>query len=217
MLRTNCISNLFLRLQQRRLASEGECEVEDRSADRPVLSPDTDAVGGKDRPADGQSQAHPAAGGLAVGKLLEDALLFPGTDAGTAVGQLYYHVIPLDCGRKLQRPPQRGIFTAFSRRFIHTCSRSKGSKGTKGKSSGTPIVSGYSLSFSARRFSTTPTISSRDCHSFFTVLAPDSIDQELYQALDWLIERQERIETKLAKRHLWDGTLVLYDVSSSYY
>jgi len=42
-------------------------------------------------------------------------------------------------------------------------------------------------------------------------------EEELYQALDWLGARQARIETKLAKRHLQDGTLVLYDVSSSYY
>jgi transposase len=42
-------------------------------------------------------------------------------------------------------------------------------------------------------------------------------DKELYEALDWLLKRQRRIETKLAKRHLRDGTLVLYDVSSSYY
>lgn len=42
-------------------------------------------------------------------------------------------------------------------------------------------------------------------------------DVELFQALDWLFQRQARIETKLAKRHLADGTLVLYDVTSSYY
>jgi len=40
---------------------------------------------------------------------------------------------------------------------------------------------------------------------------------ELYLALDWLLERQKRIENKLAKKHLSEGTLVLYDVSSSYY
>lgn len=40
---------------------------------------------------------------------------------------------------------------------------------------------------------------------------------ELYLALDWLLARQRRIEKKLAKKHLQDGTLVLYDVSSSYY
>lgn len=40
---------------------------------------------------------------------------------------------------------------------------------------------------------------------------------ELYEALDWLLKRQTRIENKLAKRHLEEGTLVLYDVSSSYY
>ena len=41
-------------------------------------------------------------------------------------------------------------------------------------------------------------------------------DDELYAALDWLLKRQPAIETILAKRHLRDGTLVLYDVSSSY-
>jgi hypothetical protein len=41
-------------------------------------------------------------------------------------------------------------------------------------------------------------------------------DQELYDALDWLLARQRRIENKLARQHLHDGTLVLYDVSSSY-
>lgn len=42
-------------------------------------------------------------------------------------------------------------------------------------------------------------------------------EDELYEAMDWLGERQRRIENKLAKKHLADGTLVLYDVSSSYY
>ena len=41
-------------------------------------------------------------------------------------------------------------------------------------------------------------------------------EDELYAALDWLYERQGAIETALAKRHLKGGTLVLYDVSSSY-
>ncbi len=39
---------------------------------------------------------------------------------------------------------------------------------------------------------------------------------ELYAALDWLLERQPVIEKALARRHLKDGVLVLYDVSSSY-
>jgi transposase len=41
--------------------------------------------------------------------------------------------------------------------------------------------------------------------------------QELYQAMDWLVARQDRIEAKLAKRYLSEGSLALYDVSSSYY
>lgn len=40
---------------------------------------------------------------------------------------------------------------------------------------------------------------------------------ELYAAMDWLLERQTRIEGKLAKKHLKGGLLVLFDVSSSYY
>jgi hypothetical protein len=49
------------------------------------------------------------------------------------------------------------------------------------------------------------------------VLGLGEIDEdELYTALDWLLERQPAIEATLAKRHLTNGTLVLYDVSSSY-
>jgi transposase len=44
----------------------------------------------------------------------------------------------------------------------------------------------------------------------------DVDDGELYAALDWLLARQAAIEAALAKRHLQNGTLVLYDVSSSY-
>ena len=48
-------------------------------------------------------------------------------------------------------------------------------------------------------------------------LALGEVDEdELYAALDWLYERQGAIEAALAKRHLKGGTLVLYDVSSSY-
>src|SRR5438552_2219248 len=42
-------------------------------------------------------------------------------------------------------------------------------------------------------------------------------EDDLYRAMDWLWERQEPIENKLAARHLQEGSLVLYDVSSSYY
>ena len=41
-------------------------------------------------------------------------------------------------------------------------------------------------------------------------------ENELYSALDWLAVRQPAVEAALAKRHLSGGTLVLYDVSSSY-
>jgi hypothetical protein len=42
-------------------------------------------------------------------------------------------------------------------------------------------------------------------------------EDDLYAAMDWLLERQDRIEDRLAARHLADGEMVLYDVSSSYF
>jgi len=49
------------------------------------------------------------------------------------------------------------------------------------------------------------------------VLGLGKVDEdELYTALDWLLARQPAVEAALAKRHLKGGTLVLYDVSSSY-
>jgi hypothetical protein len=41
-------------------------------------------------------------------------------------------------------------------------------------------------------------------------------EDELYRVMDWLLLRQPRIETALAKRHLAEGALVLYDVTSTY-
>jgi len=45
----------------------------------------------------------------------------------------------------------------------------------------------------------------------------DATEDDLYEAMDWLLARQGRIEKKLAKRHLEERAIVLYDVSSSYY
>jgi hypothetical protein len=42
-------------------------------------------------------------------------------------------------------------------------------------------------------------------------------EDDLYAAMDWLLERQQRIEDRLAARHLRGGEMVLYDVSSSYF
>jgi transposase len=45
----------------------------------------------------------------------------------------------------------------------------------------------------------------------------DATEDELYDAMDWLYARQEAIEKKLAARHLDNGALALYDLSSSYF
>jgi transposase len=42
-------------------------------------------------------------------------------------------------------------------------------------------------------------------------------EDELYEALDWLLERQPAIEQALAKRHLGEGSLALYDLTSTYF
>jgi transposase len=42
-------------------------------------------------------------------------------------------------------------------------------------------------------------------------------EDDIYEAMDWLLARQERIEKKLAKRHLSEGDMVLYDLTSSYF
>jgi transposase len=50
------------------------------------------------------------------------------------------------------------------------------------------------------------------------LLHVDSADEsELYQAMDWLLPQQSRIEQELAKRHLSNGGLVLYDLTSTYF
>jgi len=49
-------------------------------------------------------------------------------------------------------------------------------------------------------------------------LGVEEVDaDELYEAMDWLVAGQRRIEKKLGARHLGNGSLVLYDVSGSYY
>ena len=70
----------------------------------------------------------------------------------------------------------------------------------------------------------TPTASKLGMAGAFagTTLADDvalhGVDEDdLYQSKDWLLERQGKIEKKLAKRHLKEGGLVLFDLTSSYF
>ena len=66
------------------------------------------------------------------------------------------------------------------------------------------------------------TARSLDCQTLSSTLAQEchlegSIhENELYAAMDWLVSRQARIENALAARHLEEGCLVLYDLTSSY-
>jgi len=54
--------------------------------------------------------------------------------------------------------------------------------------------------------------------SLGALLGLDLVDEDhLYEAMDWLLSRQARIEDKLAGRHLQEATVVLYDVTSTYF
>lgn len=54
--------------------------------------------------------------------------------------------------------------------------------------------------------------------SLAQLLELNSADEDdLYEAMDWLQPRQQRIENALAKRHLGAGALVLYDLTSTYF
>ena len=67
----------------------------------------------------------------------------------------------------------------------------------------------------ASKLATTRLISQSTLGSELSV--EDANEDDFYAAMDWLADRQERIEGRLARRHLQEGTLVLYDVSSSYF
>jgi transposase len=65
------------------------------------------------------------------------------------------------------------------------------------------------------KLSTARTVGQSTLASEFSV---EGVDEDaLYVAMDWLAERQGRVEDRLGKHHLKDGEIVLYDVSSSYF
>ena len=55
------------------------------------------------------------------------------------------------------------------------------------------------------------------CDSLAETLGLGPLDEDdLYASMDWLLQRQDRIERGLAKRHLAEGTLVLYDLTTTW-
>jgi transposase len=71
----------------------------------------------------------------------------------------------------------------------------------------------------ASKLATARALRPETCHSTLgEELALRQVDEDdLYEAMDWILPRQAGVETELAKRHLSEGTLVLYDVTSSYF
>jgi transposase len=71
----------------------------------------------------------------------------------------------------------------------------------------------------ASKLATARALRSEPAHSTLgEELGVETVDEDhLYEALDWLLPQQPAIEAALARRHLGEGTLVLYDVSSTYF
>ena len=71
----------------------------------------------------------------------------------------------------------------------------------------------------ASKLATSRSLRSETCHhTLGAELELGALNEDdLYAALDWLVVRQPQIETVLARRHLRQGTLVLYDLTSSYF
>jgi len=71
----------------------------------------------------------------------------------------------------------------------------------------------------ASKLATASSLDSTTLHTTLgEMLRVDSADEdELYTAMDWLLNRQARIEAALARRHLGEGSLVLYDLTSTYF
>jgi transposase len=71
----------------------------------------------------------------------------------------------------------------------------------------------------ASKLSTARALRPETCHSTLgEELALKQVDEDdLYEAMDWILPRQAKVEAELAKRHLSEGTLVLYDVTSTYF
>ena len=69
------------------------------------------------------------------------------------------------------------------------------------------------------KLATARSLNQETCSSVLSDLLniPDINENDLYNAMDWLLTRQDKIETSLADKHLENGSLVLYDVSSSYF
>jgi len=71
----------------------------------------------------------------------------------------------------------------------------------------------------ASKLATSRSLRPETCHhTLATELRLGTINEDdLYAAMDWLVTRQPVIETVLARRHLRQGTLVLYDLTSTYF
>jgi len=69
------------------------------------------------------------------------------------------------------------------------------------------------------KFSTSRTLRSEtSTNTLGEILAVGDTDEDdLYDAMDWLVKRQEKIEQGLAKKHLGEGSMILYDLTSTYF
>ena len=116
----------------------------------------------------------------------------------------------LECIRSLPHGPVKAVRTAMRRLGFEKLIDGKASRE---RDLVVAMVAGRIIAPEASKLAMTHAWSD-------TTLAEDlgvagAHEDELYAAMDWLIERQDKIEKRLAKRHLKEGGLVLFDLTSS--
>jgi len=116
----------------------------------------------------------------------------------------------LDCIRSLPHGHVEAVRTAMRRLGFEKLIDGKASRE---RDLVVAMVAGRLIAPEASKLALTHAWSDTTLAEDFSVA--DAHEDELYAAMDWLIERQDTIEKRLARRHLKEGGLVLFDLTSS--
>jgi len=116
----------------------------------------------------------------------------------------------LECLRSLPHGHVEAVRTAMRRLGFDTLI---GGKASRERDLVVAMVAGRIIAPEASKLAMTQALADTTLAEDLGVA--DADEDELYAAMDWLIERQDKIEKRLAKRHLKEGGLVLFDLTSS--
>jgi transposase len=116
----------------------------------------------------------------------------------------------LECLRSLPHGPGEAVRTAMRRLGFEKLIDGKGSRE---RDLVVAMVAGRIIAPQASKLAMTHALADTTLAEDLGIA--DAHENELYAAMDWLLERQDKIEKRLARRHLKDGGLVLFDLTSS--